>query len=118
MEFRWLLLLPVYRYAYIGMIANAYAKEQGTGGINYSVYEVVFSTIFTGCLSVVLWRTTTNTILMLCAISAMWGVLRTVENFIIFRMFNKHPALSALFGYLPGVILFNARAALKVLETM
>lgn len=40
-ELKWLLLLPVYRYAYIGMIANAYAKEQHVEGVNYSVYEVV-----------------------------------------------------------------------------
>lgn len=118
MELKWLLLLPVYRYAYIGMIANAYAKEQHVEGVNYSVYEVVLSTVFIGCAVLTYTKTTTITVLALCAISVLWAVVRMVENFTIFKMFNKHPFWFSLIGCLPGVMLYKAKEALRVLETM
>lgn len=118
MELKWLLLLPVYRYAYIGMIANAYAKEQRVDGVNYSVYEVVLSTVFICCVILAYVKTTTYTILALCAVTVLWSVVRMVENFTIFKMFNKHPLWFSMIGCIPGVVLYKAREALRVLETM
>lgn len=115
MEFKWLLFLPVYRFAYIGMIANAYAKEQNMQGVNYSLYEVILSSIFSlsACLLV---RHQTDIILVTtCGAALMWGVVRVAESFTILRLFNKHPIIFACLCLVPGILLYKASEALRVL---
>ena len=118
MEFKWLLFLPVYRYAYIGMIANAYAKEQDMQGVNYSLYEVILSSFFSLSVCLYVWYQTDIMLVTTCSILLLWCVVRIAESFTIFRLFNKHPVLFGCLCLVPGVLLYKASEALRVLNNM
>lgn len=111
MELKWLLLLPVYRYCYIGMIANAYSKEQKLGGVDYSVGEVVVSTV---CIILVIayyYYPGTIMKLFVIAIGSMWILMRVLENYTVLKMFTKRPFLLAIVSWIPGVMLWQAITA-------
>lgn len=111
-----MLCMPVYRYAYIGMIANAYAKEQKMSNVNYSVYEVVLSSIFTVSLGLYLWQKSDITLVLMGGVALVWCVVRISESYTVFRMFNKHPVVFAILSLFPGVVLLKAREALIILS--
>lgn len=113
MEFKWLLLLPVYRYAYIGMIANAYAKEQNMEGVNYSVYEVVISTAFYMFVGAYLRYRNDYILYIAIGTVVLWILLRYLEHFAVFRLFTKHPLCWASVSWIPGVLLWRAVVAEK-----
>lgn len=117
MELKWLLFLPVYRYAYIGMLANAYAKEQELGGVDYSVYEVVLSTatLVSGFVSCLYPSTLASVAFSLSGV--IWAFLRFLEHFTIFSLMSKHPIWAALFSWIPGVLLWQSIRAWSKLNS-
>ena len=108
MSYKGLLLLPVYRYAYIGMVANAYSNELSLGGVDYSVWEVVISTIAYVSLCIlyshrimVWWFVAGSSVLL-------WFILRYIEYCALVRAVHGRVCIRALLCFIPGYLLVKA----------
>lgn len=108
MECKWLLFLPVYRYAYIGLVANVYSIENRVMGVDYSVYEVVTSTMFYVFLGAYFLYHNHLILYGLGAVTVFWIFLRFVELYSILCGFRKKAFLWSVISLVPGVLLYQA----------
>lgn len=84
--------------------------------VNYSLYEVVLSSIFTVSLGLYLWQKSDITLVLMGGVALVWYIVRISESYTVFRMFNKHPVAFAILSLFPGVVLFKAKEALVILS--
>lgn len=112
-ECKWLLLLPLYHSTYVGLIANAYSREQKLDNMDYSTHEAVFTFI---CYVLTYLHVRLNnqyTLVVLAMFVAIKVLLRFIENTCVYKMYYKHYILCALLGTVPGISLLFALQAQK-----
>lgn len=116
MELRWLLLLPIYRTAYIGLIANAYSREQRHTNIDYSVYGVSIKCSIYALSLISYWKHSEALWYITYSLILVWAIYSLSLSYTILKLYTKHTLLWALISWLPGVTLYLAVCAERKLS--
>lgn len=113
MDLKWCLFLPVHRYAYIGMVANAYSGVLHLGGVDYSVYEV-WCSVATYGLAILVYETRTWYACMFFGAAAfLWVLVRYIEYYTLMKATHKWACFWALLCFIPVVLFYNAERMCK-----
>lgn len=106
---KWMLLLPFYRQAYVGLIANAYAHEMGfEEQEDHSTYEVMIFAAEAGSLLLWWFCRTIYVGLIVAVVFILRAIIRFSTNLVLFQYHCKHPVFTALCSAMPGVLLYQA----------
>lgn len=103
MECKWLLLIPIEHSAYVGLIADAYTREQGTYGSDLSTCEAVTTILFYLCVFQYFSYQTVFIQYALFTVLLVKIILRFSEYLSIYSLYFKHKFVLAFLSLIPGV---------------
>lgn len=114
-ESKWLLLLPIYRDMFMGIVANVAAEEIHREHPDYAVYQSILSSV-AACVLIVYAFYPTTIIAMLAAFACILCVIVRISiNYLLLSLHSMHAGVLSLFSWLP-FMMFIYSVMLKKFE--
>lgn len=112
-----LLLIPVIRSAYIGLIVDVFNDAQSANGLNHSVWLAVTNILAILSIMLHLWLKTDVTYLTCLGCCIVFAVVFAVTLYMLYQYMYRYPFLMtviSMFGFYPIVIFVASFKAIEV----